>query len=50
MEKIKNNEMRWVISYDLHIIMYMPTKLSENIETFMNHGRNKDIHYYKMWV
>jgi hypothetical protein len=43
MEKIKDNEMRWVILYDLHIFMYMPTELSENIETFMNHGKNKDI-------
>ncbi len=43
MEKIKDNEMRWIILYDLHIVMYMPIELSENIEIFMNHGKNKDI-------
>jgi hypothetical protein len=43
MEKIKDNEMKWVILNDLHIVMYMPFELSENIETFMNRGKNKDI-------
>ncbi len=43
MEKIKDNGVRHVILDDLHTIMYMPTELGENIETFMTHGRNKVI-------
>jgi hypothetical protein len=43
MEKIKNNEMRCAILDDLHIVMYMPIELSESIEAFMTHGRNKII-------
>jgi len=43
MEKIKDNGVRHAILNDLHTIMYMPIELSENIETFMTHGRNKVI-------
>jgi hypothetical protein len=43
MEKIKNNEMWRAILDDLHTMMYMPIEPSENIKTFMTHGRNKTI-------
>jgi hypothetical protein len=43
MEKIKDNEVRHAILHDLHIVMYMPSKPSKNIETFMTRGRNKII-------
>jgi len=43
MEKIKDNEVQRAILDDLHIIMYMPIELSETIETFMTHGKNKII-------
>ncbi len=43
MEKIKNNGVWPTILDDLHIIMYMLIELSENIETFVTHGRNKII-------
>ncbi len=43
MEKIKDNEVQCAILDDLHIIMYMPIELSETIETFMTHGKNKII-------
>ncbi len=41
--KIKDNEMRCAILDDLHTVMYMPIKPSENIEAFMTRGRNKII-------
>ncbi len=41
--KNKDNEMQRAILDDLHAIMYMPIKPSENIEAFMTRGRNKII-------
>jgi hypothetical protein len=43
MEKIKDNEMQCAILNDLHTVMYMPIKPSENIKGFMNPGKNKII-------
>jgi hypothetical protein len=43
MEKIKDNEMRRAILDNLHTVMYMPIKPSENIEAFTTRGRNKII-------
>ncbi len=43
MEKIKDNGVRCAILNNLHIVMYMPIELGENIEAFMTHEINKII-------
>jgi hypothetical protein len=42
-EKIKDNEVRRAILDDLHTVMYMPIKPSENIEAFMTCGKKKSL-------
>jgi hypothetical protein len=46
MKKIKDNEVRHVVLDELHVMMYIPIELSENIDALKFHERNKIIEIF----